>query len=141
MNILKKKKIEKKPWGREIWFANIPGHYMGKILEIDGQVSMHVHRKKEETLYLTQGMVKVYTLWPDGTEYLFRTLRPGDSIHIEPGTPHSFKSVGKKKAIFFEASTPFPEDSVRLKDYYGRPVCDTWEGPDDMADRLTNKGE
>lgn len=136
MNILTKEKLVEKPWGRERWFAQVPGAYMGKILEIDNgqQVSMHLHEKKEETLRLVQGVVEIYELVPDGKDSLFRTLIPGESIHIMPNTSHSFKALSD--AVFFEVSTPYPKDSIRLKDYYDRPVVSTFDNPDDIANGI-----
>ena len=140
MNILKnlKTKIVNKPWGREIWFAYTNG-YLGKILEIsrDQQVSMHKHEIKEETLRLVSGVVLVYELAPNGEDSLFATLMPGDSLHIKPGEPHSFRALSD--AVFFEVSTPFPEDSIRLKDYYDRPVFSTFDHLDDTADSVGKK--
>lgn len=135
MNILEKEKIVKKPWGREIWFAQTDD-YLGKILEIGKgeQVSMHLHKVKEETLRLVSGVVEVYELSSDNQDSLLRTLLPGESIHIMPGSSHSFKAL--YDSVFFEVSTPHPEDSVRLKDYYDRPVFNTFNGPDDIADSV-----
>ncbi len=135
MNLLKKEKIVEKPWGREIWFAQT-NDYLGKILEIkkEQQVSMHRHEIKEETLRLISGVVELYGLSPDNGDILLRTILPGESVHIKPGEPHSFKALSD--AVFFEVSTPFPEDSIRLRDYYDRPVFDTFDGPDDIADSV-----
>ncbi len=138
MNILITEKLVEKPWGRERWFA-LTNNYLGKILEIDKnqQVSMHKHEIKEETLRLISGVVEVYELSSDNQDSLLRTLVPGESIHIKPGEPHSFKALCD--SVFFEVSTPHPEDSVRLKDYYDRPVFNTFNGPDDIADSIKEK--
>jgi len=136
MNILIKEKLVEKPWGRERWFALVPGKYLGKILEIDRdqQVSMHRHDIKEETLRLVKGVVEVYGLSLDNEDFLIKTLLSGESIHIMPGEPHSFKALCD--STFFEVSTPHPEDSVRLKDYYDRPVLSTFDHPDNIADSV-----
>lgn len=138
MNTLTKEKLVEKPWGRERWFTLVPGKYLGKILEInkDQQVSMHLHIKKEETLRLISGVIEVYELTSDNQDSLLRTLVPGESIHIMPGSSHSFKALCD--SVLFEVSTPHPEDSVRLKDYYGRPVFNTFNGPDDIADSIND---
>ena len=138
MNTLIKEKIVKKPWGREIWFALVPGKYLGKILEIEPneRVSLHLHEFKEETMYLFQGEIQLWDLMSDGEEFLVRGVEAGDFIHITPNQAHSMKSVGKVKAILFEVSTPHPEDSVRLKDYYGRPAFSTFDHPDDIANGI-----
>lgn len=122
MNKLKEKKIIEKPWGREIWFALVPEKYMGKILEIEPneQVSLHLHEFKEETMYLFQGEMELWGLMDNGEEFLAKEVKAGEFIHIMPNQIHSMKSVGKIKVVLFEASTAFPEDSIRLKDYYNR---------------------
>ena len=96
----------------------------------------HKREIKEETLRLISGVIEVYELTSDNQDSLLNTLIPGESIHIKPGEPHSFKALSD--SVLFEVSTPFPEDSVRLKDYYGRPVFDTFNGPDDIADSIKN---
>jgi len=116
MNKLKQLKIVKKPWGRELWFAHT-NNYMGKILEIDPgeEVSLHDHEIKEETMYVYQGECQVFS------DDDIRPFHPGEFIHIVPGNIHRMRAIGDQRVILFEVSTPFPEDSIRLEDKYGRP--------------------
>jgi len=104
-----------KPWGKEIWFA-MTQHYMGKILIINPnqQVSLHVHMYKEETFYIEQGDMQLSN---NGHSKIYKA---GRRVHIKPRTKHSMQAFDEK-VILFEVSTPHPEDSVRIKDYYGRP--------------------
>ena len=122
MNKLKETKIVKKPWGEEAWFAQTE-NYMGKVLIIKPgeQVSLHYHKHKEETMYVMFGVMEVYTSGPDGTIVLQEILCAEDVLHIPPGTLHSMKCVSDPQAVYlFEVSTPHPDDSIRVKDFYGR---------------------
>ncbi len=116
MNQLERIRVVKKPWGRELWFAHT-NNYMGKILEIDpGEwVSFHRHEVKEETMYVYQGRCRFET------KATIQICYPGTFIHIAPGEAHKMMATGDQRVILFEVSTPFPEDSIRLEDKYGRP--------------------
>ena len=116
MNKIDQLKVVKKPWGRELWFA-LTKNYMGKILEIDPgeEVSLHRHEIKEETMYVYQGRCSVFL---NGNVQIYY---PGSFIHIVPGHAHLMRATGEMRVILFEVSTPFPEDSIRLTDKYGRP--------------------
>lgn len=113
-------KIVKKPWGREIWFAQTKD-YMGKVLIIEPgqQVSLHRHNKKEETMLVFSGEVKVEG---DKIGAIARKFGQGLIIHVFPDFNHSMKCVSEVPAVLFEVSTSFPDDSIRIKDYYGREV-------------------
>jgi len=116
MNKLERIRIVKKPWGRELWFAHT-NNYMGKLLEIDPgeEVSLHRHEVKEETMYVYQGRVSVFS--KDDIQIYYA----GSFIHIAPGDAHLMRATGEQRVILFEVSTPFPEDSIRIADKYGRP--------------------
>ena len=118
MNQLKEPYIVKKPWGHERWFAWVPGKYLGKKLIINsGQtISYHVHKKKEETLYVEKGICGVEI----NTEV--KTYYPGDFFHILPGQEHRMFSQLGEKIVLTEVSTCFPDDSIRIKDFYDREV-------------------
>jgi len=119
-------KIVKKPWGGEHWFAQVPGKYMGKVLIIfpGQQVSFHKHIHKEEHFFIQQGTMQLWTS-TNNVEYdedniIKEKKIIGETIHIRPNQPHSMKNIGSDDVILFEVSTYFPDDSVRIKDFYGR---------------------
>ena len=122
MNKLNYTRVVKKPWGRELWFA-WTDDYLGKILEINpGQeVSLHKHKIKEETLWVSEGSCKI-DVEAKGGRMCGRTCGPGDKFHVSPGRKHQMRAF--TKVVIFEVSTPYPEDSVRLKDKYGRECVD-----------------
>src|SRR5262245_59677536 len=107
-----------KPWGEELLFART-GHYAGKILKIRAgeSLSLQYHVRKEETLYLYEGSLRLQ-LPDDSDPRAERRLEPGDSAHLPPGTRH--RMIAITDCIVFELSTPELEDVVRLEDRYGR---------------------
>lgn len=85
----------------EAWICNeVNAGYCGKYLFLfDGQTCpMHRHRIKSETFFISKGTVEVCL---DGET---RILREGDTLFIEPWTPHSM--TGNGPALILEISTP-----------------------------------
>ena len=106
-----------KPWGEEIIFAETD-RYAGKILVVKkGEIlSLQYHRKKDETLYLYRGRVR---LWIEENGALVETqMLPGDSRHVAPSTRHRMEAL--EDSEIFEVSSPELDDVVRLEDRYGR---------------------
>ena len=110
------KKVDK-PWGYELIFAQT-NNYAGKILHInkDEKLSLQYHKTKEETIYLSRGLMKL-EIEQDGN-LLEVILQVGESYHIPPGTKHRFSAL--EECDIFEVSTPQLDDIVRLEDQYGR---------------------
>jgi quercetin dioxygenase-like cupin family protein len=102
-----------KPWGYELRWATTD-RYLGKILHVNrGQaLSLQYHRRKDECILLSSG---VLDLELDGQVH---RLRPGDAVHIAPGTRH--RMIAVEDCDIFEVSTPEIDDVVRLEDRYGR---------------------
>lgn len=108
-----------KPWGKEIiWAKN--NRYAGKILDIKkGQrLSLQLHEKKTETMYLLQGNAVLEI--QDKMDKATRTIKleKDSSVDIEPGTIHRLIAIEDSRIL--EVSTPELTDVVRLKDDYGR---------------------
>jgi len=126
--------IKDKPWGREIWFANLAG-YAGKILEVKkgSRLSLQYHKKKTETQYLASGKVKL-TIGTSKDDLKELILNPGDKYDIFPYTIHRIEAI--EDSSIFEVSTSELDDVVRLADDYGRPD----QGNDETLDKnLHNK--
>ena len=102
-----------KPWGEEIWWA-VTDHYLGKTLLISAgcSTSLHLHTVKHETMYCQAGEGKV-VLGGEETRFL-----PGQSLVVPPNTLHRISATTDLAVL--EASTPFPVDTVRVEDQYGR---------------------
>ncbi len=100
-----------KPWGYEK-VQIITDLYLLKELYIreDFQSSYHYHKNKDETMLITRGTG--FIQFEDRREY----FEVGDTIHIRPYERHTI--VASTDTILFEASTPFLEDTTRVKDYY-----------------------
>ncbi|MEM2918219.1 MAG: cupin domain-containing protein [Candidatus Altiarchaeota archaeon] len=114
MNVeVKKPKIVKKPWGREIWIAN-EQEYAGKILEIKRgfSTSLHYHKEKKETMYVLEGSAKIKFEKKD------ISLKEGQSIAINRSEMHKIIAITDLKIL--EVSTPQLDDVVRVMDDYGR---------------------
>ena len=104
-----------KGWGKEIWITNNE-LYCGKILEFNegAEFSMHYHIKKDETWAVTKGklLLRYYDL--SNAEEKQRTLVVGDTVHLEPCTPH--KLLALEESSVFEVSTQhFEDDSYRVR--------------------------
>ena len=106
-----------KPWGEEILFARTE-RYAGKILKIRAgeSLSLQYHEKKDESLYLFEGRLRLVTR-PAGRDEE-RVMNPGEAVRFPPGTRHRLEAV--TDCTLFEVSTPELEDVVRLEDRYGR---------------------
>ncbi len=106
-----------KPWGEEIIFAHT-ARYAGKILRIrkGESLSLQYHVRKEETLYVQEGTLRLSIQEGGGEQEL--VLGPGDAHHIPAGTRHRMEAISD--CTLFEVSTPELDDVVRLADRYGR---------------------
>ncbi len=100
-----------KPWGYEK-VQIITELYLLKELYIRQgfQSSYHYHKNKDETMLITRGTG--FIQFEDHREY----FEVGDTIHIRPYERHTI--VASTDTILYEASTPFLEDTTRVKDYY-----------------------
>ena len=109
-----------KIWGRERVIAN-HGLYCGKILFVEPgyQSSLHYHRIKDETFYVDSGEVslEIFLDTARPREKHVLRLKKGQSIRIEPLTPHRFRSATSDPAKIIEVSTYHDDDDVvRIED-------------------------
>jgi len=111
-------KISKKPWGEEHLFA-LGNKYAGKILVIrkGHRLSLQYHLKKEETLYLLKGTLKL-TLGMRKERLREKVVKEGHIFHLPPRTIHRMEAL--KNCRLIEVSTPELDDVVRLEDDYQR---------------------
>jgi mannose-6-phosphate isomerase-like protein (cupin superfamily) len=111
-------RVVNKPWGREeIWIET--DSYVGKDLFINegSRLSLQYHEKKEETLRLMFGQVKV-TYGKDKDNLETFIMEVDDIFHVPPGTIHRFEAM--ENSCLLEISTTFLDDVVRLEDDYNR---------------------
>jgi quercetin dioxygenase-like cupin family protein len=106
-----------KPWGYEIHWAKTD-RYVGKIIHVHAghALSLQYHNQKDETIYLSSGRI-LFEI-QEGKELARREMKPGDAVHIAPGTVHRMTAI--EDSDIFEVSTPELHDVVRLEDRYGR---------------------
>jgi len=103
-------KITPKNWGIEIKIVNNK-LYAGKLLRIKAgkRTSLHMHRKKDETIYVLGGELLVEL---NGKRMI---LTDGDAIRIKPKTWHRLSA--RTECLLIEFSNPHREsDVVRIKD-------------------------
>ncbi len=107
-----------KPWGHELRWA-VTDRYLGKLIHINKshQLSLQYHVQKDETIYVSSGVVDVL-LEDERGQVAVHRLVPGMSARIRPGRRHRFIAV--EEADLFEVSSPEIDDVVRLEDSYGR---------------------
>lgn len=108
-----------KPWGHEVHFALVAGHYCGKTLHIRAghALSLQLHEHKDETIAVHAGRLKLEIGHsPAHLDYI--ELHPGDTVHIPPGTVHRMTAL--EDTIVMEVSTTELDDVIRLEDRYGR---------------------
>ncbi|MCU1246315.1 MAG: hypothetical protein JWN02_2225 [Acidobacteria bacterium] len=106
-----------KPWGYELIFAHTD-RYVGKILHVNQgeSLSLQYHEKKEETLYLVSGELKLTVESKGDRRELI--MRAGDTFHVPPLLIHRMEAIVDSDVA--EVSTPELDDVVRLEDRYGR---------------------
>lgn len=111
--------VHEKVWGHEEWIVNTP-LYCGKrlILNKGWRCSMHHHKVKDETFYVSHGIVMIELESEDGAEKSEDVLHPGDSIRVSPGTWHRF--TGVTDAVIFEFSTHHEDDDSYRREESGR---------------------
>lgn len=107
--------IETKGWGREVWIANTP-LYCGKILEIrkGKRCSLHYHKIKTESFYLSRGRLKVRikeSSDKDGLEEF--EMVTGDCLDVPPGLVHQMEAIEDAELLEF-STQHFESDSYRL---------------------------
>jgi mannose-6-phosphate isomerase-like protein (cupin superfamily) len=107
-----------KPWGHELWWAQTD-HYAGKLLHVDAghQLSLQLHRKKDETSYLLSGRM-LLTRGASVDDLAVEEIGPGFAWRVEPGVVHSIEAI--EDSVVLEVSTPHLDDVVRLRDRYQR---------------------
>ena len=108
-----------KPWGYEVlWACPESGAYVAKIMSIESgkRMSLQYHNKKEETVYIMAGVLRV---WESENDEEYDDLPPGSIYHVKPKQVHRFGSSSSPVTLM-EVSTNYLEDVIRLKDDYER---------------------
>lgn len=107
-----------KPWGHELIWAHTD-RYVGKILHVAAgqRLSLQYHERKEETLLLISGRLRL-DIGPVDGEVVQREMLAGEAVHVAPRTVHRMHAVEDSDVV--EVSTPELDDVVRLQDDYGR---------------------
>ncbi len=105
-----------KPWGSETIIETNEFYTFKKLsMKTGHKCSLQLHRKKHETLYVLEGIMK---LWLDKEGKNHEILTADDTFVIKPGVIHRMESV--EDCLYLESSTSGLDDVVRLVDDYGR---------------------
>ncbi|MFQ6137291.1 MAG: sugar phosphate nucleotidyltransferase [Candidatus Hydrothermarchaeales archaeon] len=105
-----------KPWGYEKIIVDNEKYLVKELYLKKGfRTSMHYHPKKDESMHILGGEGYIEYAG-DGKSK--ETASKGRVIRIKPNIKHSI--VATENLRIFEYSTPHPEDTVRVKDFYGR---------------------
>ena len=123
-----------KGWGYELWIHN-DADYCGKelVLYRDKKCSIHYHKIKKETFYIVTGrmLVELYDrpfevencdlsgtiqelLGMDLLSTKSVEMGTGDSLVIEPGTPHRFIGIADQTRFMEFSTQHFEKDSYRI---------------------------
>ena len=107
-----------KPWGFELLLAHT-AKYTSKLIFVRGgyRLSLHSHKKKDESVYLYKGKALIEIEGSDG-QLVQSVAQAGYCFRIHPLTKHRLKAL--EDITLFEVSTPELEDIERLEDDYGR---------------------
>lgn len=105
----------KKGWGYERWIYN-GADYCGKILffEKDKKCSYHLHRIKDEVLYLHSGrIIMKYAEHDDLEKANVLIMQPGMAFHVTPLLRHQM--IAEEDSLMYEFSTHHEDsDSYRI---------------------------
>ena len=104
---MSKPEVHEKVWGSEEYIVNTK-NYCGKLLILNKgyRCSIHYHKNKDETFYLSRGRVLMEI---NGSEIV---MQEGDVQRILPLARHRF--TGLEKSVIIEFSTHHEEsDSYR----------------------------
>ncbi|MBI4362022.1 MAG: NTP transferase domain-containing protein [Euryarchaeota archaeon] len=106
---------EDKPWGYEKVLVSTDKYLTKELYIREGyRTSVHYHKEKDETLYVVHGTLVVE--FEGGKK---KTFSKNDKFRITPGMVHSL--IAQENVLLQEFSTPHLHDTVRKKDFYGRP--------------------
>ena len=108
-----------KPWGHEEIWAHTD-RYVGKVIVVEPgkRLSLQFHEKKEESIRVLAGTLRLHLEGDDGVLAL-HDLGPGESRLIPTGRQHRFEALDTRVELV-EVSTPEIDDVVRIEDDFGR---------------------
>jgi len=106
---------EDKPWGYEKTIVNNEKYLVKELyIKKDFSTSLHYHPRKDESMHVLSGEGYI----DFGEEKRKEILKTGKVVRITPNTKHTI--VATENLKIYEYSTPHPDDTVRVKDFYER---------------------
>lgn len=115
-------RVQEKPWGHEVLFADGGQGYVGKLISVraGASLSLQLHRAKDETISVVSGEM-LFESGPSEDDLERTTMLAGDTVHVPALVIHRITAVAD--LLLVEASTAGPgwqHDVVRLADEHGR---------------------
>jgi mannose-6-phosphate isomerase len=110
-----------KPWGYEEILESNDDYLFKKLHMKKGhKCSLQYHDHKTETIFVLSGILKILVSNPETQEFnaMSITLIPGQHLTIKRGFIH--RMVAEQDCTYLEASSPFPNDVIRIEDDYDR---------------------
>lgn len=100
-------KTIEQPWGKEEIFANVEGQFVGKVLHVRAgqRLALQMHTAAEEVVSLMSGAV-LLEIGDDAQSLSRIAMSPGQTIHIHPGTMHSFTATVDSMLLEVSHSAP-----------------------------------
>lgn len=95
------------PWGKEEIFADLEGRFVGKVLHLRAgqQLTLQMHTTTEEDVSLMSGAV-LLEIGDDAASVSRIAMRPGQTLHLQPGTTHSFSATENSMLLEVASSAP-----------------------------------
>ncbi|MDE0954416.1 MAG: cupin domain-containing protein [Candidatus Poseidoniales archaeon] len=109
------KKIQK-GWGHELIIQSNDQYCLKELhfYEKGHRSSMHFHKNKTETWKIQAGAVQVELIDLKDSSRRTVKLEAGDTLHLEPMTPHQVTSLEGNTVIIEASSKDTPEDNYRI---------------------------
>ena len=106
----------KKGWGRERWLFNTDRLCVKELIVYPGKsCSMHFHKEKQEVFYIIKGRINIEMIDTATALRMTYMLIEGDSLIINPLTPHRIFCDDSSPTIILESSTHHEDsDSYRV---------------------------
>ena len=107
-----------KPWGKEEILELNDNYMLKRLTMLKGhRCSLQYHNNKCESIYILSGELKIL-FGKDKNNLTEKIFKKNEVITIKPFEVHRMEAI--TDSIYLEASTPNPDDTIRIIDDYDR---------------------
>lgn len=98
-------------WGKELVFTS-NDLYCAKVLIFrkDGRTSMHFHKERDKTFFVSAGQFDVVYIDTDSGNVVKTQIKDGDVIRMSPMTPHQIQAITDGSLL--EVGNAFKESDI-----------------------------